>query len=238
VVQQEDSRALLERASAGRLLLQRAAATNGPCLRYGGSPFEREKWHGVIRSFARATFLAADGKVGIVLDEDGTLALVTVSPEGPQDSWRRHRLLRESPGRVPTLVNTTLYLSRFRVQHHALGSRQALRKGRAPAPRDLALVLCAAPRASSPREAAHSSPSAERRAAESRVPESECRAPLEPHAAADANVRGRPLSPEARWGERAVGERDGPRSGCRRRSAPQLGEQQPASHPLNRQVGD
>lgn len=60
------------------------------------------------RHFARSTLLHADGKL-IILDEDGTLGLATVSHDGL-------RILAESPvlsgtaWTVPTLVGTTIYL--------------------------------------------------------------------------------------------------------------------------------
>jgi outer membrane protein assembly factor BamB len=60
------------------------------------------------RSFAKVSFVAADGKV-ILLDEDGNLGLVTMSAEGL-------RILAKAPvatatsWTVPTLIGTTLYL--------------------------------------------------------------------------------------------------------------------------------
>jgi outer membrane protein assembly factor BamB len=60
------------------------------------------------RSFSRASFLAADGKL-ILLDEDGTLGLVTVSPKGIQ-VLARADILSGKAWTVPTLVGTKLYV--------------------------------------------------------------------------------------------------------------------------------
>jgi len=59
------------------------------------------------RSFAKASFLLADGKL-IILDEDGALGLATVGPAGMQ-SLARAEVFRTRAWTVPTLVGTTLY---------------------------------------------------------------------------------------------------------------------------------
>lgn len=60
------------------------------------------------RNFARAQLLYADGKL-IVLDEDGTLGLATVSPQGLK-VLARANVLTNLAWTPPTLVGTTLYL--------------------------------------------------------------------------------------------------------------------------------
>lgn len=60
------------------------------------------------RSFARAQLLYADGKL-IVLDEDGTLGLATVSPQGLK-VLARASVLENRAWTPPTLVRTTLYI--------------------------------------------------------------------------------------------------------------------------------
>jgi outer membrane protein assembly factor BamB len=60
------------------------------------------------RSFARASMVFADGKA-IVLDEDGNLGLVTLSPSGPKVLARAEVLARNA-WTPPTLVGTRLYL--------------------------------------------------------------------------------------------------------------------------------
>ncbi len=60
------------------------------------------------RGFARATFLYADGKF-ILLDEDGTLALVTMMPTG-MNVHAKAEMLSSTAWTVPTLVGTKLYL--------------------------------------------------------------------------------------------------------------------------------
>jgi outer membrane protein assembly factor BamB len=60
------------------------------------------------RSFARAQLLYADGKL-IVLDEDGTLGLATVSPQGLK-VLARAQLLQHLSWTPPTLAGTTLYV--------------------------------------------------------------------------------------------------------------------------------
>ena len=59
------------------------------------------------RSFSRAQLLYADGKV-VVLDEDGTLGLATLSPEGLK-VLARASVLQNVSWTPPTLVGTTLY---------------------------------------------------------------------------------------------------------------------------------
>jgi outer membrane protein assembly factor BamB len=60
------------------------------------------------RSFSRAQLLYADGKV-IVLDEDGTLGLVTLSPQGLK-VLARASVLENLAWTPPTLSGTTLYV--------------------------------------------------------------------------------------------------------------------------------
>jgi outer membrane protein assembly factor BamB len=60
------------------------------------------------RAFARAQLLHADGKL-IVLDEDGTLGLATVKPEGLQ-VLAKASILENRAWTPPTLVGTRLYV--------------------------------------------------------------------------------------------------------------------------------
>ncbi len=60
------------------------------------------------RSFARAQLLYADGKM-VVLDEDGTLGLATVSPKG-LNVLARANVLTNLAWTPPTLVGTSLYV--------------------------------------------------------------------------------------------------------------------------------
>jgi outer membrane protein assembly factor BamB len=60
------------------------------------------------RSFARAQLLYADGKL-VVLDEDGTLGLATVSPQGLK-VLARANVLTNLAWTAPTLVGTALYV--------------------------------------------------------------------------------------------------------------------------------
>jgi len=60
------------------------------------------------RSFARAQLLYADGKM-VVLDEDGTLGLATVSPQGLK-VLARANVLTNLAWTPPTLVGTSLYV--------------------------------------------------------------------------------------------------------------------------------
>jgi outer membrane protein assembly factor BamB len=60
------------------------------------------------RSFARAQLLYADGKL-VVLDEDGTLGLATVSPHGLK-VLARANVLTNLAWTPPTLVGTALYV--------------------------------------------------------------------------------------------------------------------------------
>jgi outer membrane protein assembly factor BamB len=60
------------------------------------------------RSFSRSTFLYADGKL-IILDEDGTLGLATVTPEGIK-VLARADVMTKTSWTVPTLVGTKLYI--------------------------------------------------------------------------------------------------------------------------------
>ncbi len=59
------------------------------------------------RSFSKASFLFADGKL-IVLDEDGTLGLVTVTPAG-MDVLSRAQVFESRSWTVPTLAGTVLF---------------------------------------------------------------------------------------------------------------------------------
>jgi hypothetical protein len=60
------------------------------------------------RGFARAQLLHADGKL-IILDEDGTLGLATVSPQG-MNVLSRAQILEHRAWTPPTLVGRTLYV--------------------------------------------------------------------------------------------------------------------------------
>jgi hypothetical protein len=60
------------------------------------------------RSFSRATFLYADNKL-IILDEDGTLGLATIAPEGIK-VLARADVMSKTAWTVPTLVGTKLYV--------------------------------------------------------------------------------------------------------------------------------
>jgi outer membrane protein assembly factor BamB len=60
------------------------------------------------RGFARAQLIPADGKL-VILDEDGTLALATASPER-FDVLARASLLKHLAWTPPTLVGTRLYV--------------------------------------------------------------------------------------------------------------------------------
>lgn len=60
------------------------------------------------RSFPKANFLYADGKL-IILDEDGNLALATVSPAGLK-VISKASLMKNLAWTVPTLVGTKLYV--------------------------------------------------------------------------------------------------------------------------------
>jgi outer membrane protein assembly factor BamB len=66
-----------------------------------GEPVWRE------RGFGRASMLHADGKA-IIMDEDGDLALVRLTPEGPT-ILARATVFDTTSWTVPTLVGTTLY---------------------------------------------------------------------------------------------------------------------------------
>ena len=60
------------------------------------------------RSFSRASMVHADGKL-VVLDEDGHLALVRVSPEGP-NVLARAEILTRNAWTPPTLAGTRLFI--------------------------------------------------------------------------------------------------------------------------------
>jgi outer membrane protein assembly factor BamB len=60
------------------------------------------------RGFAKATLVYADGKL-IILDEDGQLALTTVTPEG-LTVHSRCEIAKPTSWAAPTLVGTTLYV--------------------------------------------------------------------------------------------------------------------------------
>lgn len=66
----------------------------------------RELWRR-DRSFAKASFLRADGKL-IVLDEDGVLGLARVTPAG-MEVLSRAEVFRSRSWTVPTLSGTVLY---------------------------------------------------------------------------------------------------------------------------------
>jgi len=60
------------------------------------------------RNFSKASFLYADGKF-ILVDEDGNLALTTVSPMGLK-IHSKAALLNSNAWTAPTLVGTALYI--------------------------------------------------------------------------------------------------------------------------------
>jgi outer membrane protein assembly factor BamB len=60
------------------------------------------------RGFKRATFVYGDGKI-VLLDEDGHLALATVTPEG-LTVHSKCRVTEHQSWTTPTLVGTTLYV--------------------------------------------------------------------------------------------------------------------------------
>jgi outer membrane protein assembly factor BamB len=66
------------------------------------------KIHWQDRTFSKATFVHADGKL-IVLDQDGDIALAKVSPQGIQ-VLARAPLLTSNAWTPPTLVGTRLYV--------------------------------------------------------------------------------------------------------------------------------
>lgn len=66
------------------------------------------------RGFAKANVLHADGKL-IILDEEGTLALATATPEG-LEVHSKVKVLERLSWTAPTLVGTTLYLR----DHHTI----------------------------------------------------------------------------------------------------------------------
>ena len=69
-------------------------------VKTGESPWQ-------VRGFARASLLAADGKV-IVMTEDGDLALARLSPAGAE-ILSRTKVFNTTTWTAPTLVGTTLY---------------------------------------------------------------------------------------------------------------------------------
>jgi outer membrane protein assembly factor BamB len=69
-------------------------------VKTGESPWQ-------VRGFARASLVAADGKV-IVMNEDGDLALARLSPTGAE-ILARAKVFDTTTWTVPTLVGTTLY---------------------------------------------------------------------------------------------------------------------------------
>jgi outer membrane protein assembly factor BamB len=73
-----------------------------------GKPLWRE------RGFAKANVLYADGKL-IILDEEGTLALATATPES-LEVHSKAKVLERLSWTAPTLVGTTLYLR----DHHTI----------------------------------------------------------------------------------------------------------------------
>ena len=76
------------------------------------------KWQD--RTFKKAQLLRADGKL-ILLDEDGTLALLRASPE-KVEVLSRVDILKNISWTVPTLVGSTLYVrDRHTVAAYDLG---------------------------------------------------------------------------------------------------------------------
>lgn len=76
------------------------------------------------RGFSKATCILADGKV-ILLDEDGQLALATVSPEGMK-VLAKSQVLERTAWAAPTLAGKTLYVrDRKQVMAFDLGGEAA-----------------------------------------------------------------------------------------------------------------
>jgi hypothetical protein len=60
------------------------------------------------RTFAKANVLLADGKL-VILDEQGTLAIATATPE-KLEVLAQAKVLEEKAWTAPTLVGTRMYL--------------------------------------------------------------------------------------------------------------------------------
>jgi hypothetical protein len=67
----------------------------------------KTKW--ATREFARATFIAADGKL-VILDEHGWLALAQRKPDGSLEIGSRFRAVTTQAWTIPTVADGTLYL--------------------------------------------------------------------------------------------------------------------------------
>jgi outer membrane protein assembly factor BamB len=136
------SRALELRQSGGKTLVKERWAVNrvrvhiGTIIRLGDTAYMSSGDFGPAfltavntgdgsilwqdRSFARAQLLHADGKL-IVLDEDGTLAIATVSPQGMK-VLARAQILENRAWTPPTLAGRTLYVrDRHTVAAYDLG---------------------------------------------------------------------------------------------------------------------
>ncbi len=61
------------------------------------------------RGYQRANMVYAGGKV-IILDEDGTLSLATLSPQGIKVLSTTQSLLKNNAWTPPTLVGSQLYI--------------------------------------------------------------------------------------------------------------------------------
>lgn len=78
------------------------------------------QWGGPARDFAQANFIHADGKLSL-LDEQGTLGLANLTPEG-LNVLATASVLEEKAWTAPSLIGTKLYL-RDRKQIMALELR-------------------------------------------------------------------------------------------------------------------
>jgi outer membrane protein assembly factor BamB len=114
-------------------------------IKTGESPWQ-------VRGFARASLLAADGKV-IVMNEDGDLALARLSPAGAE-ILSRTKVFDTTTWTAPTLVGTTLYArDREKIVALDLGAKSgtpATTQAAPPAARSSMFRAGAAPRPSTP----------------------------------------------------------------------------------------
>jgi hypothetical protein len=105
-------------------------------IKTGESPWQ-------VRGFARASLLAADGKV-IVMNEDGDLALARLSPTGAE-ILSRTKVFQTTSWTAPTLVGTTLYArDREKIVALDLGVKDAMPAASSPANAGPAKLISAA----------------------------------------------------------------------------------------------
>ncbi len=105
------------------------------------------------RSFARAQLLHADGKL-VILDEDGTLGLATVSPQGLK-VLARANVLTNLAWTPPTLVGTSLVRARSQDDGRVRSWRLVARTRHASGLRDTPFALSPAGRWSRPWRCCH-----------------------------------------------------------------------------------